>query len=81
MSRKRFIKLMMARGYSRNLAAPLATQVSRYGSYVALYQRFSSLGSPIMILRATCHAAAHAFDGMAAAFTALAESARRAFNG
>lgn len=39
MKRKRFIKLMMSIGYSRNCAAALAQCVSQYGSYSELYRR------------------------------------------
>lgn len=39
MKRKRFIKLMMSIGYSRNCATALAQCVSQYGSYSELYRR------------------------------------------
>lgn len=81
MSKKRFIKLMMARGYSRNLAAALATRVSQYGSYVALYQSLPHLGNVITMLRAACHGLAHYFDCAAVACTELAASMRRVAGG
>lgn len=37
MTRKRFVKLMMSRGYSRNSANTIAAHVSDYGSYKAMY--------------------------------------------
>lgn len=39
MKRKRFIKLMMSIGYSRNCATALTQCVSHYGSYSELYRR------------------------------------------
>ena len=50
MNKKRFIKLMMARGYSRNTATALAAQVSRYGSYAAMYQQYPSIQTPTQLL-------------------------------
>lgn len=88
MSKKRFIKLMMARGYSRNTASALAMQVSRYGSYAAMYQRLAFLPSPMLLqaLLRTVHETIHrAFDTLAvtadaaaASLAAFAESMRRA---
>lgn len=39
MSRKRFIKLMMAAGYSRNFAAACALRVLEWGSYEVAYTK------------------------------------------
>lgn len=38
MTRKRFIKLAMSHGYSRNEAAELASEVRWYGSYESMYR-------------------------------------------
>ena len=87
MSKKRFIKLMMARGYSRNTATALATQVSRYGSYAAMYQRFGVIPIPTLaqilpdIIRGMYNALAVMFDTVATVFSNLAESMRRAASG
>lgn len=83
MSKKRFIKLMMARGYSRNTAAALATQVSRYGSYAAMYQKFGIVSIPTLaqilpdITRWMYNALAVMFDAIAMAFSNFADSMRR----
>ena len=87
MSKKRFIKLMMARGYSRNTAAALATQVSRYGSYAAMYQTFGIISIPTLtqilldIIRGMYNALAVMFDAVATGFSNFAESMRRAASG
>lgn len=85
MSRKRFIKLMMARGYSRNTAAALAAQVSRYGSYAVMYQQYPSIPTLTQILpdiiRGMYNALAVIFNAIAEAFFGLAESFRRAADG
>lgn len=85
MSRKRFIKLMMANGYSRNCAAALAMSVSRYGSYAALYQRFavrSVLQFDMEKLRRTIAMAfvgfSEACSCLSDAFARMGESMRRA---
>lgn len=41
MTRKRFVKLIMSHGVSRNAAVELAAQVSQWGSYAAMYQIFA----------------------------------------
>lgn len=38
MTRKRFIKLMMARGFQRNEVMAWSTLVKRYDSYVMMYR-------------------------------------------
>lgn len=85
MSRKRFVKLMMARGYSRNTAAALATQVSRYGSYAAMYQQYPSIQTLTQLLpnmiRGMYNALAVICDAMAMGFSNFAESMRRAASG
>ena len=87
MSRKRFIKLMMARGYSRNIAAALATQVSRYGSYAAMYQKFGFISIPTLaqilpdVIRGIYAGLAALSDSMATAFSNFAKSMRRAASG
>lgn len=87
MSKKRFIKLMMSRGYSRNTAAALATQVSRYGSYAAMYQKFGFIPIPTLAqilpdaIRGFYAGLAALGDSMATAFSNFAESMRRAASG
>ena len=85
MSRKRFIKLMMARGYSQNTAAALATQVSRYGSYAVMYQQYPSIPTLTQILpdmiRWMFNALAVMCDAVATVFSNFAESMRRAADG
>lgn len=85
MSKKRFINLMMARGYSRNTAAALATQVSRYGSYAAMYQQFPSIPTLVQILpdaiRGMYNALAVVCDAAATMFSNFAERMRRAAYG
>ena len=85
MSRKRFIKLMMARGYSRNTAAALVTQVSRYGSYAVMYQQYPSIPTLTQILPdmicGMFNALAVICDAIAEAFSGLAERFRRAADG
>ena len=84
MSKKRFIKLMMSRGYSRNTATALAAQVSRYGSYAAMYQRVVIELFPTFvqamsdIIRSVFNGLAAMCDTAAVAFSGLAESFRRA---
>ena len=89
MSRKRFIKLMMSLGYSRNTAAALAVQVSRYGSYAAMYQKIGITGiTSISTLARTLPDVIRGFyiglaalgDALATAFSNFAESMRRAAN-
>lgn len=45
MSRKRFIKLMMAAGYSRNFAAAYALRVLGWGSYEVAYTKLRDFDS------------------------------------
>lgn len=82
MSRKRFIKLMMASGYSRDVAAALATQVSQYGSYAAMYQQFMPIKTFAEVLpdaiRGVYNALAVICDSIAEAFSSAAASMRRA---
>ena len=81
MTRKRFIKLMMAKGYSRNCAAALAMSVSRYGSYTALYHRF--VGGSILpfdpedLRRRFAMALAVLCESCSDAFARMGESMRR----
>lgn len=81
MSRKRFIKLMMARGYSRNLAEALATRVPQYGSYAAMYQQLVSGATFAEVLSdailGVFNALAVVCDSVAAAFSSVAASMRR----
>lgn len=87
MTKKRFVKLMMARGFSRNTATALATQVSRYGSYAAMYQKFEIISTPTLarispdMIRRIYVGLAALFDAMAEAFSGFAESMRRAADG
>lgn len=85
MSKKRFIKLMMARGYSRNTATALATQVSRYGSYAAMHQQLTLVPTLMQVLpgaiRGMYNAMAVMCDAIAEAFSDHAESFRRAADG
>lgn len=87
MSKKRFIKLMMAHGYSRNTATALATQVSRYGSYTAMYQHLVVELIPTIaqalpdMIRGVYNALAVICDALAAVFSGFAENFRRAANG
>lgn len=87
MSKKRFIKLMMARGYSRNTAAALATSVSRYGSYAAMYQKFGIISIPTLtqilsdVIRGIYAGLAALGDSMATVFSDFAEGMRRAASG
>ena len=84
MSKKRFIKLMMSQGYSRNTATALAAQVFRYGSYAAMYQRFVIKQIPTFlqalpdIIRSVFNGFAAMCDTVAVAFSGPAESFRRA---
>lgn len=81
MSRKRFIKLMMARGYSRNMAAMLATEVSRYGSYSAMYQQLVPITTLVEVLldmvRGMLNALAVICDSIATVFSSIAANIRR----
>lgn len=87
MSRKRFIKLMMARGYSRNTATALATQVPRYGSYAAMYQKFGIISIPTLarilpdVIRGIYAGLAAFGDAVAMVFSNFAESMRRRADG
>lgn len=85
MSRKRFVKLMMARGYSRHLAAALATKVFQYGSYAAMYQQLTSIQTFADVLpdaiRGVFNALAVLCDSAATAFSSFAASMRRAADG
>lgn len=52
MTRKRFIKLMMSYGFSRNEAVEMASEVSQYWSYESMYRVVSewpSLGCKIFV--------------------------------
>lgn len=69
MTRKRFIKLMMCDGVSRNCATALAQDVSRYGSYEAMY-RF--LYHPSLYENLAC-----AMEGLSAAVESAASALRR----
>ena len=40
MTRKRFVKLVMAKGYGRNFANQLADEIIHYKNYLALYGAF-----------------------------------------
>lgn len=77
---------MMARGYSRNTATALAAQVSRYGSYAAMYQRvvielFPTLMSALTdIIRLALNRFAAMCDTAAVMFSDFAESLRRRTN-
>lgn len=75
MNKKRFIKLMMARGYSRNTATAMAAQVSRYGSYSTLARVLPD------VIRGLYAGLAALGDSMATAFSNFAESMRRAADG
>ena len=81
MTRKRFIKLMMAKGYSRNCAAVLAMSVSRYGSYTALYHRFVDRSIPSFdpedIRRRLAMAFSDLFESWSDALARMDESMRR----
>ena len=87
MNKKRFIKLMMARGFSRNTATALATQVSRYGSYAAMYQKFGIISIQTIaqilpdVIRGIFAGLADFGDAIAMVFSNFAESMRRAANG
>lgn len=85
MNRKRFVKLMMARGYSRNTAMALAAHVSRYRSYAVMYQQLTSVPTLLSVPASTIHGIYNALAGMcdavAAAFSGFAESMRRAVDG
>lgn len=85
MTKKRFVKLMMARGYSRNTATALATQVSRYGSYAAMYRKYPPIPTLTQILpdiiRGMYNALAVMCDNIATVFSDLADSMRRAADG
>lgn len=49
MTRKRFIKLMMAKGFQRNAANILAEKaISTYGSYQAYFDHRASMNSALM---------------------------------
>lgn len=83
MSKKRFIKLMMARGYSRNTAVALTTQVSQFGTYAAMYQRLAIELVPTLaqisqdLIRRVFEVFAIICNAVAVAFTGYAESFRR----
>lgn len=77
MTKKRFIKLMMSRGYSRNTAKTLATQVSRYGSYAAMYLQYVLMDRPFEQAIARIRSSARACLSMSMAFHGLAASVRR----
>lgn len=85
MSKKRFIKLMMGRGYSRNTATALAFQVFRYGSYALMYQHFTDILLPEKMLSRIIpdlyNSLAVMCDAVATVFSGLAENLRRAANG
>lgn len=75
MTRKRFIKLMMADGYSRNEAMEVAQQVQGVGSYVQTYlalhvlKTVPSLQAQIEQLAETCGRVIRAFADALGAFT------------
>lgn len=78
MTRKRFVKLMMSHGVSRNAAVELAAQVSQFGSYAAMYQIFAptylfenALRKAIKILSDRL---AVAFDSLGSMFQSAAAS-------
>ena len=82
MSKKRFVKLMMARGYSRNGASALALLVPQYGSYTALYKSILSMGKiteAVKILMNSIYSGlATVFECAAEAFQNVANTLRRA---
>lgn len=71
MTRKRFIKLAMAKGYSRNSAAALARMVRGYGSYAAMYAALFSLSDAISEVKRILYGFC---DGLSTAFKRLADS-------
>ena len=87
MNKNRFIKLMMSRGFSRNTATAMAAQVSRYGSYAAMYQKIWIISIPTLtqilpdIIRGMYNALAVMCDAVATVFSNFAESMRRAIDG
>lgn len=68
MTRKRFIKLLMARGVQRNDAQERATHVKEVDSYLDLYLVFALNGGYFMGDFARC------FDGFCKAISAAARS-------
>lgn len=78
MTRKRFIKLAMSLGYSRNQAAEMAVEVFRYGSYEFMY--LCVLGLPSVIRKVSIGLAV-ACDAAAAAFSNLGANIRKVFHG
>lgn len=73
MTRKRFVKLMMALGYSRNEAQKLAAEVWRYGSYRSMYGFMSMIPR---CLPKIWRGLAAACDAVAAVFARLGNSFR-----
>lgn len=82
MTRKRFVKLIMARGVSRNEANELAeSAVSGRVSYEKAYRAYDSLPTAIDAILATAEAAKRAVkaicDGMAVFSEAVSASLNR----
>ena len=83
MTRKRFIKLAMARGYQRNQAAIMANTVEQLGTYTCLYSKifaqlyYTNIPNISIIIGITTQQFTEAMRRAALVITNLSESLNR----
>lgn len=75
MSRKRFIKLMMAAGYSRNFAAACALRVLEWGSYEVAYTKLRDFDPSLPYLSELIRRACRKLLWLLGVFTPMAKLA------